>query len=87
MLFDGHLGQGSAIIAFVTTDAELFDPLFLYIRLTALRTDKHASFIEHASLLFHEYPPYESRDRVRMAQGPAELQDNAELSFPPLKAT
>ena len=38
----------------MATNPPLLDPLFLHIRLTAGRTDKHAFFIEHSTLFLHD---------------------------------
>ena len=60
----------------MTTDSPLFNPLFLNIRLTTRRTDKHAFFIEHSTLFLHGilFQEFDSR----MAQPSSGLQGRPE---------
>lgn len=53
--FNGDFRQRSSIVTFVTTNSPFFDPLFLHVRLPALRADKHAFDIVHFPYFFHAF--------------------------------
>ena len=48
-----HFGQRSSIIAFMTADPPLLEPLLLNVGLPTLRTHEDALLVENPSLFFH----------------------------------
>jgi hypothetical protein len=53
--FNRNFRQRSTIVALVTANPPFFNPLFLHIRLPALRAHKHAFDIMHFPRLFHTH--------------------------------
>jgi hypothetical protein len=58
MLFHGNMGQGSAVITFMTPHSPLLDPTLLYKGLLAFWTNEDPFYIMDISFIFHrEKPP------------------------------
>ena len=55
--FNGDFCQRSVIVALVAANPPFFNPLFLHVRLTALRAHKYAFDIMDFSCLFHTLTP------------------------------
>src|SRR5256885_17107449 len=53
VLLHRHFGQRSSIIALMTADPPLLEPLLLNVGLPTLRTHEDALLVENPSLFFH----------------------------------
>src|SRR5213594_1742035 len=53
VFFHRHFGQRSSIIALMTADSPLLEPLLLNVGLPTLRTHEDALLVENPSLFFH----------------------------------